>query len=235
MKRLLIGLTLLITLMGGAQAVFAVPIELALVVDASGSIDGSEWTLQMTGYANAITAAVPTNGTVAISVTRFATDATVVRAMTTISSVADRTALASFFTGLSQSGNGIFTCISCGIFAAEGTLTGTAGKSIIDVTTDGSWNTGVDPAGPAGTVGTSRWAVANQADVVNAIGIGTGSPPDFNFGPGSFSLVADDFGDFQNVLTTKLQREIVPEPTSLLLFGMGLGALGLASYRRNKK
>ena len=79
---------------GASPAAFALPIELSLVVDASGSISSANWDLQMDGYTNAINAAMPTDGSVAVSVVRFAETAAVVRAMTTISSVADRTALA---------------------------------------------------------------------------------------------------------------------------------------------
>jgi hypothetical protein len=209
-----------------APAAQAVPIELALVLDASGSINSSEWTLQRSAYANAIAAAVPIDGSVAISVVRFAQTASVVRPLTVISSAADRSALASFFDALSQSGNGGNTCISCGIRVAEGTLTGTADRSLIDVSTDGVWNVGVNPAGPATTVGTAAWAVANEADAVNALGIGV--VPDFNAGDGSFSVTAPDFTAFQSALVEKLRREtnFVSEPASaaLLLIALGLGA-----------
>jgi hypothetical protein len=212
----------------------AIPIELALVVDASGSISSSEWQIQMQGYNNAILDVLPTDGTVAVSVIRFAQTASVVRSMTLIDSVTARNDLASFFTTLSQAGNGTTTCISCGIIAAEGTFSGSATRSIIDVSTDGVWNTGVNPAGPAATIGTSRWAVdVGRADVVNAIGIGTSTAPNFAYGEGSFSLLAASFQAFEPVLIEKLRRETgqLPEPGTLALLAVTLVGIGYARRR----
>lgn len=211
----------------------AAPIELALVVDASGSISSSAWQLQMQGYANALAAVLPADGTVAVSVIRFGQTASVVRSMTDITDATALNSLTSFFLGLSQSGNGSMTCISCGIIQANSTFSSDPGRKIIDVSTDGAWNVGVNPAGSAATVGTSAWAVENgNADVVNAIGIGL--DVNFNYGPGSFNMKAADFAAFEAALTAKLQREItgqVPVPGVLALVGIGLLGLGLARRR----
>ncbi|MFA7666321.1 MAG: DUF1194 domain-containing protein [Burkholderiaceae bacterium] len=224
----------------GLAAAIAVPvsaqaatIELALVLDASGSIDANGWALQTGAYASALASLLPTNGSVAVSVIRFGETASVVRGMTVIDNAAALTDLTTFFTGLSQDGNGIFTCISCGIFEAEGTFTGDAGRKIIDVSTDGVWNRGVNPWGNSETEGTSAWAVEKgDATVVNAIGIGI--MPDFAYGPDSFNMMAPGFGDFEASLKTKLEREIfgeVPVPGALALFGIGLLGLGLTRRR----
>ena len=241
-------------MLGATFGANAMPIvELALVVDSSGSINDSEWTAQVQGYSSALGALLPIDGSVAVSVIRFATDSTIIRNMTTISNAADRTALADFFwtttTQLSQDGNDNLTCISCGIFAGESTFSGNATKSIIDVSTDGFWNVGVDPDGAAAIVGTSEWAVANKATVLNAIGIGV--VPNFAYGPGSFALVALDFNSFEAAISFKIATEInqgpgpggdpetdpdpttdIPEPGTLALFGLGLVGLGIARRRK---
>ena len=145
------------------------------------------------------------------------------RGLTTINNAADLAALQAFFVALAQTGGN--TCISCAIVSANGTLTGTAGRSIIDVSTDGFWNVGVDPAGAAGTVGTAAWAVVNgNADVVNALGIGV--VPNFAFGTGSFNMSAPNFAAFEASLIAKLGREL-PEPGPLALVAIGLLALVL--------
>lgn len=238
MKRLKITLA---TLLLSVSLVFpfaarASLIELALVVDASGSISGSQWNLQMQGYSNAIGSVLPADGSVAVSVIRFGNTASVVRGMTLIDDVTSKNDLVSFFLGLSQSGDGFMTCISCGIIQAESTFSGNAARAVIDVSTDGRSNRGVDPAGPETVVGTSAWAVENgMADVVNTIGIGRFANVDFEYGPDAFSMMASDFDTFEDVLKLKLQRELaipvpVSEPAGIALLLMGL--LGLVARRR---
>lgn len=208
-------------------------IGLALVVDGSGSISGANWTLQMQGYHNAIEAAIPTDSTIAVSGTQFSTGSSVFQSMTTVTG-ANRAAIADNFQSQAQFGG--LTCISCGILSAfnDAMASGLSfDKLIIDVSTDGGWNRGVDPDGPAGTAGTAEWAVANGADAVNCLGIGAFADCSFIHGTDAFSVTAANFTAFQSALIKKIRRETgqdVPAPAALGLLGLGLLALSL--YRR---
>ncbi|WP_259782928.1 DUF1194 domain-containing protein [Aestuariispira ectoiniformans] len=208
-------------------------IGLALVVDGSGSINSSEWSLQMQGYKNAINAAIPTDSSIAISGTQFATSASVFQTMTTVNG-GNKGTIANTFGSQGQFGG--VTCISCGIYAAfqDAMLSGLSfDKLIIDVSTDGAWNQGHDPDGGAGVVGSAEWAIAQGADVVNCLGVGGGADCSFIAGTGAFAVASADFNDFEKTLLAKIRRETgqnVPAPATLGLLGLGLLALSL--YRR---
>ena len=97
-------------LLGFSSGAKALPMtELALVLDASGSIGAFDWNTQITGYSNALNTLLPIDGSVAVSVIRFSTTATVVLPMMTIDSVGDRTTLSNFFLSLPQIGDGELT------------------------------------------------------------------------------------------------------------------------------
>lgn len=211
-------------------------IGLALVVDGSGSISPANWTLQMQGYHNAIEAAVPADSTIAISGTQFATGSSVFQSMTVVDNATTRSNIADNFEGQAQFRG--LTCISCGILSAFNDAMASGlqfDKLIIDVSTDGGWNTGVDPDGSAGTAGTAEWAVANGADAVNCLGIGGNADCSFIHGTDSFSVSAANFAAFQGALIQKIRRETgqVPAPATLGLLGLGL--LTLSLYRRRVK
>ncbi|WP_321493616.1 DUF1194 domain-containing protein [uncultured Desulfobacter sp.] len=218
----------IITGFGAVQSVKADTLALSLVLDGSGSISSYNWTSQLQAYADAITAVVPRDGTVALNIIQFSTSAVQEIGFTVI----DTTTLSTFTNALlaitQQNGS---TNTSAGIDLAVSTLTAfdttdSFDRWVIDVSTDGQWNMGYNPYTAAVTA-VDTYGV----DAVNAIGIGTTTA--FNYGTNSFALQAD-WNNFSDVLAEKLSREITatPEPATMMLFGIGL--LSLAGIRRKK-
>lgn len=109
-------------------------------------------------------------------------------------------------------------------------------RTVIDISTDGGANTGIDPVIAANS------ARAAGIDEINAIGVGVGidllelegiAGVGLGTDQEGFVLTPNDFGDFESTLTVKLEQEIVgdvelpgdsdsddgeaiPEPTTIL-------------------
>jgi hypothetical protein len=217
-RRLLLSLTAVGALMV-STASHAVPIslELAIVIDSSGSISNADFATQQTSYVNAINALLPIDGSVAVEVINFSSNVVVVFPETIIASAANRTALTNAIAGMPKLGTN--TAIGNAIAQAATDLTSASIvglREIIDVSTDGINNVGQSPA----TAATN--AIAAGINQVNCLGIGAGADCSFIRGTGSFSINAENFAAFEGALTTKLAREIgVPEPASLLLLASG--------------
>jgi hypothetical protein len=173
-------------------------LELMLLVDGSGSISPADFTLQVTGYKNALTALLPTDGSVAVGVLQFDNAIITEHPLTVIDSGAKKTALTDDIMAMVQSNGG--TLIGAAITSAEGTLLGSGNgfdRQIIDVSTDGA---SADDASAAAAT-----AVANGIEQVNALGIGV--MPGFNAGAGSFSVEVANFDEFEDAIFDKLSLE----------------------------
>ena len=207
---------------------------LSLLIDGSGSMAAAEFTLQKTGYVNALTAQLPIDGSVAIEVIQFSSSPNTLTAfaLTLIDSAADKTALLNAISGMNQIG--LNTAIGPAIQLATADLMGFAGltKQIIDVSTDGQGNV----PNTTDQVTQASAAIAAGIDQVNALCISGAALCNFTRGVGSFDMTVASFADFATAINQKIQIEIhgVPEPSTLLVVASGFLTWGAMAWRRRK-
>ena len=231
------ALPLMVASAGGAQANVV-----ALVIDGSGSISASDFANQKTGYINALTALLNTDGSNSIGLWEFSTGVTSVpvlaQTIITIDSVAKKNALLTAIAGITKSGGS--TAIGDAVTAAKlaiNAFTGTtckvgayAGKCVIDVSTDGDSNTGSD------ATAASNAAWTTNGIKVNCLGVGVAHCT-FNDAAGvGTDFFASSAADFETVLRAKLSVELTktPEPITITLFGAGLAGAAAMRRRKNK-
>jgi uncharacterized protein (TIGR03382 family) len=225
-----------------ATAANAVELELALLVDVSGSVDSTEYALQKGGYVAAFqdaaihAAIAATPGGIAVSYIEWSGGGEQAKLVnwTILTDAASSNAFAAAIAATSRAFSGLTAPGSAIAFgAAEIAGNGIdADRAVIDVSGDGVENDGINTA-------TARnAALAGGVDTINGIAIGNGSllawyAANIVGGTNAFALGADSFDDFEAAIEDKLFREITetPTPASLALFGLGLVALGFARRR----
>lgn len=220
----LILLSLLLTLASPLLADEVVDLELVLAIDASSSVDDSEWELQRQGYAAAfrdpeIQAAVTSgpNKRVAIAVVVWA-DATVPRWESdwfVVSDPAGSEILAGFMAALPRIPLG-GTGIGAGLAAAIRKLDRngmTAPRQVVDVSGDGRETPPRETVvliPMANAMARARGVMVNGLTITNEDRRLTAWYRDNVIaGPGSFVISAAGYEDFSEAIRRKLLREIV--------------------------
>ena len=235
-----------------SQPAAAVPVglELALLVDVSGSVDASEFALQRDGYVQAFQSAAVQNeimasqgGAIAATLIYWSGSAeqSQVVGWTLINDALTANAFASAiqvaprpFAGQTAPGSAI--AFSDGLFGTEtgGLANGFESlRQVIDVSGDGVENQGVDTATARNAALAAGVDTINGLAILGDAGVQAFYQNEIVGGTNGFLVIANDFGDFASAIQAKLIKEVtVPEPGTLGLLALALLGFGGAMRRR---
>lgn len=238
---------LLCGLAAPASAITVVDVELALLVDVSGSVSAAEFDLQKTGYVNAfnnagIQTAIANGNSVAATLIYWSSTSlqSVAVDWTLIDSAAAATSFASAVAATTRPFSGGTVPHAAINFAVPrfGSNDFDATRQVIDVSGDGT--------GSASATQAARdAALLAGIDQINGLAIGSQGIADWyqaNLigGSGAFVQRVETFEDFSAAVTLKIGREIgppmpmIPEPSTYGLMALGLGLVGWTVRRRHK-
>jgi len=229
-----------------ARAGIVVDTKLSLVIDVSGSVNTTEFNLQMDGYADSFRSSSIQNlilngaeGQIAVNTVFFSSSATTATSFSLLDSTVAINDFANYLDNVARpQGIGFSTNIDAGINAALPGLLDTtdfeSSRLVMDVSGDGTDNVGL----PSEL--TTAVADAEAAGVtINGLAIGDTTLvtyfSDNVITSDGFVQQATDFGTFDAAVDQKLRVELgggrVPEPGSFAIASM-LMLMGVAKRRR---
>ena len=244
---------------GSLTAASAATVDLAFIMDESGSIDQNDYLNAMDALADALDASIPTNdpnNQYSITVVSFSSGASVDVGPTLIEDAGDLATVTSAIRNATYSGGG--TNYANAFQELLDTVTVFGDNSIINMMTDGeATDNGFDERDALRAAGWDALSfeaidgfsppdsttLASLAFDVNGVG-GASIISDANdiTNPltNSFVLEVAGFGEaYANAIDKKVQRvvnpNVIPLPAGFPLILTGLGALGLIRLRKGKK
>ena len=151
---------------GNVNAQTTTPVELAFLVDGSGSITSSDFSIMLNGIADALVnpKCVPHNGTLELTVIQFGSGATVEVAPKLINSLTDAQNVASVIRNIVKDDGG--TDYEAGFDLAIATVRFALSRQLINITTDGA------PNSESGAIAARQRALNAGFDEIDAEGIG---------------------------------------------------------------